>query len=133
MEQRLQSITRATAQATQQRDTLYMTPTGVTSGPDTLVHELIVAAGLRNFQTRPGWHALPLETLVYESPDVVALAFFESLTSQANGWSAMRHPVARRQLELARVVPLQGAWTACGGWFLLDAIDALHAVLADPA
>ena len=23
------------------------------------------------------------------------------------------------------VVPLNGAWTACGAWFLLDAVEAL--------
>lgn len=124
MERRLAKI----ATANQNRGspaTLYMTPTGVTSGPGTIVHELIITAGLGNYQTQAGWHQLPLERLVYQSPDVVALAFFESLTNHANAWSATRHPIAQRQLELAMAIPLQGAWTACGGWFLLDAIDAL--------
>ena len=104
---------------------LYMTPAGVTTGPGSLVHEMLVAAGLQNFQENPGWRSLPLERLAYEQPDVVAAAFFETLTNHPNAWSASNHPVARAQLEELSTVPLQGAWTACGGWFILDAIEAL--------
>ncbi|MEM1152140.1 MAG: ABC transporter substrate-binding protein [Pseudomonadota bacterium] len=106
---------------------LYMTPAGVTTGPGSLVHEMLVAAGLENFQERPGWRSLPLERLAYEQPDLVAAAFFETLTNHPNAWSAARHPVARDQLNEPDTVPLQGAWTACGGWFILDAIEALAA------
>ena len=108
-----------------QREVLYMTPAGVTAGEGTLVHELFVAAGLRNFQNRPGWNPLPLERLAYDRPDVIAAAFFESKTNHVDNWSAARHPVARAQLLELPVVPLEGAWTSCGGWFLIDAVEAL--------
>jgi iron complex transport system substrate-binding protein len=108
-----------------QREVLYMTPAGVTAGEGTLVHELFVAAGLRNFQDRPGWNPLPLERLAYERPDLIAAAFFESQTNHVDNWSAARHPVARAQLRELPVVPLEGAWTSCGGWFLIDAVEAL--------
>lgn len=104
---------------------LYMTPAGVTSGPGSLVHEMLVAAGLENFQESRGWRSLPLERLAYEQPDLITAAFFETLTNHPNAWSPTNHPVARTQLEGSDVVPLQGAWTACGGWFILDAIEAL--------
>ena len=104
---------------------LYMTPAGVTTGPGSLVHEMLTAAGLENFQENPGWRSLPLERLAYEQPDLIAAAFFETLTNHPNAWSASNHPVARAQLAGPDVVPLQGAWTACGGWFILDAIEAL--------
>ena len=107
------------------REVLYMTPAGVTAGEGTLVHELFVAAGLRNFQDRPGWNPLPLERLAYERPDLIAAAFFESKTNHVDNWSAARHPVARAQLRELPVVPLEGAWTSCGGWFLIDAVEAL--------
>ena len=107
------------------REVLYMTPAGVTAGEGTLVHELFVAAGLRNFQDRPGWNPLPLERLAYERPDLIAAAFFESKTNHVDNWSAARHPVARAQLLELPVVPLEGAWTSCGGWFLIDAVEAL--------
>jgi len=104
---------------------LYMTPGGVTTGSGSLVHEMLVTAGLQNFQDRNGWSSLPLERLVYEQPQLVAAAVFESMSDNPNVWSASNHPVARAQLDGLDVVPLQGAWTACGGWFILDAIEAL--------
>lgn len=109
------------------RSALYMTPTGVTSGPGTLIHEMLLAAGLENFEERAGWHSLPLERLAYDQPDMVAAAFFDARTNHPAMWSAMRHPVARRQVSEQPAVLLQGAWTSCGGWFLLDAIEALAA------
>ncbi len=105
--------------------TLYMTPSGVTSGPDTLIHEMLIAAGLANYQTRPGWRSLPLEELAYTSPDLIAAAFFNEQPETVGAWSSMRHPVARRQLKQNSAISLNGAWTSCGAWFLIDAIEAL--------
>ncbi len=103
---------------------LYMTPAGVTSGPGTLVHEMLTAAGLVNFQQEPGWRSLPLERLAHEHPDLVAAVIWGA-TNHADNWSAARHPIARHPLRQRPVVSLEGAWVACGGWFLLDAIEAL--------
>ena len=103
---------------------LYMTPAGVTSGPGTLVHEMLHAAGLVNFQQEPGWRSLPLERLAREQPDLVAAVIWGA-TNHDDNWSAARHPIARQQLRERSVVSLEGAWVACGGWFLLDAIEAL--------
>ena len=104
---------------------LYMTPTGVTSGPGSLIHEMLSAAGLENFQTRPGWWPIPLERLAYEQPDLLAVAFHESLADHPHAWSAIRHPVARALLDRETVIPIEGAWTACGAWFLMDAVESL--------
>ena len=121
MRQRLAAL--PTRQAALQ--TLYMTPAGVTTGPGSLIHEMLLAAGLENYQQVPGWRPIPLESLAYEPPELVAHATFGSTSGHQDMWSAMRHPLARKQLGDRQVVPLQGAWTACGGWFLLDAIEAL--------
>lgn len=107
---------------------LYMTPGGVTSGEGTLVHEVLRSAGLANFQDRSGWNPLPLERLAYERPDVIAAAFYDGAMGDTDLWSAARHPVARAQLAQRPVVALEGAWTSCGGWFLVDAIEALSDV-----
>ena len=106
---------------------LYMTPAGVTTGPGSLVHEMLLAAGLENYEDEPGWRSIPLERLSYEQPDVIAAAFFETLKNRPDAWSASRHPVATAQLANRDTVPLEGAWTACGAWFILDAIEALAA------
>ena len=107
------------------RRALYMTPFGVTTGPGSLVHEMLVAAGLDNFQETAGWHPLPLERLAYERPDMVVAAFFDAGSGSKDAWSAMRHPVARAQVRDLPSVQLEGAWTSCGAWFLVDAIEAL--------
>jgi len=104
-------------------EALYMTEAGVTAGPDTLVNELMKAAGFVNFQRQAGWQPLPLERLAYERPDLVAAASFGR--GAQDGWTAARHPVAQAQLRERPVVRLQGAWVACGGWFVLNAVEAM--------
>jgi iron complex transport system substrate-binding protein len=123
MNRRLQNVAASTAE----RSVLYMNPTGVTSGPGTMIHEMFLAAGLKNFETQYGWRSIPLERLAYEQPDMVAAAFFNEDTHQPALWSPMRHPVAKDQMLDQPTVMLQGAWTSCGGWYLLDAIEALAA------
>jgi iron complex transport system substrate-binding protein len=103
---------------------LYATPGGVTSGPGSLIHELIELAGYRNFQTEPGWQPLPLERLAYEKPDRVAMAWFSRRDYNPDQWSAARHPLMRAASDHAPI-GLEGAWTACGGWFVLDAAEAM--------
>jgi iron complex transport system substrate-binding protein len=112
---------------------LYMTPTGATSGPGTLIHEMLQAAGFENFERQPGWRSIPLERLAYEQPDVVAAAFFNANNVNPSHWSPMRHPVAREQMQQQPTVMLQGAWTSCSGWYLLDAVEALAAAASKNA
>ena len=107
------------------KSVLYMTASGYTTGPATPIHQLIQAAGLENFERRPGWHPLPLERLAYERPDLLAVAFSDHSHSQTNLWSTMRHPLIRERLENTPSVEIPGAWTSCPAWFLLDAIEAL--------
>ena len=103
---------------------LYLTPAGVSAGAGTLVDELIEAAGLGNFDDRRGWRSLPLERLAYEAPDVYAVASFGA-TRYENVWTPFRHPVAAGRVAAGPAVPIDGATTACGGWFLADAVEAL--------
>lgn len=129
MDDRLRAI-RVTSDS---KNALYMTPGGVTSGPGTLIHEMLQAAGLDNFEQQPGWRSIPLEELVYRQPDVVAAAFFDAETILPAHWGAMQHPVARRQIQQQPTVHLDGSWTSCGAWYLLDAIEALAAGQAGTA
>ena len=110
---------------------LYVTPGGVTAGPDTLIHEMIEIAGLRNFADRPGFREIPLERLARTRPDVVAAAFYDTPDARYEGlWSAARHPLVRERLEQGPVVALSGAWVACGGWFAIRAVESLGAHVA---
>lgn len=114
------------------KSTLYVTPAGVTTGGNSLAHKAMLAAGLQNYATRPGWQSLPLERMTYERPDLVAAAYFDVRSNHSNGWSATRHPIAKRELAEAERVELEGAWLGCGGWFLVEAIEALAEGAARP-
>lgn len=107
------------------RNALYLTPGGVTSGTGTLIDTLFRTAGLANFQTAHGWASLPLERLAYERPDVVATAFFDTRWNRADAWSASGHPIVTQLLAKRPKTALPSAWTACGGWYLVDAVEAL--------
>jgi iron complex transport system substrate-binding protein len=125
MDERLAAVRRAPGRAS----ALYLTPGGATSGPGTLIHEILGAAGLSNYEQRAGWHAIPLERLAYEDPDVVVYSTFGNASEQTAWWSSMRHPVARRQLSATRAIRIAGDTTACAGWFVLDAIEELAAAM----
>lgn len=118
---RLNAISKRTGGKT----ALYMTPAGVTSGPGSMIHEMLVSAGFENFEQEPGWRSLPLERLAYGQPDVIAAAFFDQSGPAPDSWSPMKHPVAERQMQDQPVIQLQGAWTSCSAWFMIDAIEAL--------
>ncbi len=104
---------------------LYLSSKGATAGPDTMIDELLQLAGFENFNTRPGWSAIPLERLAYDNPDVIAAGFFETSDLVSDIWTPARHPLAKRKLAETPVINLRGAWLSCGGWFLLDAVEAL--------
>jgi iron complex transport system substrate-binding protein len=104
---------------------LYLTPSGATTGPGSLVGEMLTRAGFANYEQRPGWRQLALERLATSEPDHVAAAFFDARLQYVGTWNAMRHPVARHNLSEIPTTYLDGAWTSCGAWFLLDAIEAL--------
>ena len=123
MDQRLATLTRQAQDV--ETSILYVTPGGVTTGPGTLVHMLIVAAGLKNFEQSPGWRSLPLEKLAFDQPELLATAFYNDRINHENFWSAARHPIIRKQLSATRTIALEGATTACGGWFLVDAVEQL--------
>ncbi|MFD1787143.1 ABC transporter substrate-binding protein [Sphingomonas floccifaciens] len=110
------------------RSALYVTPGGVTTGPGSIVDEMLRAGGLVNFQTAAGWGPLPLEQLAYARPDVVAAAFFDTRWNRPDPWSAAAHPVVGRALRGVPTAELPGAWTACGGWFVLDAVERLSRI-----
>ncbi|MEO1221307.1 MAG: ABC transporter substrate-binding protein, partial [Pseudomonadota bacterium] len=122
MDRRLAAVGR---QINGKPEALYLTPGGVTAGKGTLINELFAAAGVENFQSAPGWQSIPLERLAYERPELVVAAFFESQSNDIHNWAATRHPVAQAQLRELPVAEVDGAWTSCGGWFLVEAVEAI--------
>lgn len=106
---------------------LYVTPGGVTTGPGSLVDRMMGQAGLVNFQTQKGWNPLPLERLVTERPAMLVTAFFTAQSPHQDYWSQARHPLVRTMLADLPVARLDGGATACSGWFMVDAMEAMAA------
>ncbi len=104
---------------------LYTTPSGVTGGEGTIIDLMMDSASLANFQKQDGWNPIPLERLARERPDMVIAASFGTKTNHMDGWSPSRHPVARAQIKGQTILPLNGALTSCGGWFVIEAIEAM--------
>lgn len=109
----------------EREDALYLTPSGVTSGPGSLVDEVMAKAGYRNVETRPGWHDIPLERLAYDQPGHVVTGFFDSADRFESRWSPLRHPLAREAVENAEHTDVPGAMLACSAWPLVDAAERL--------
>ena len=116
----------AFSKPTEQKSVMYITQGGVTSGKNTLLDEMIRAARLQNFEQASGWREIPLEELTLDQPEIVATAFYQRGTQHEKFWSAARHPIIRDELTKIQKVELDGATTACGGWFLLDAVENLY-------
>ena len=104
---------------------LYLTPSGVTTGPGSLVHEMLLAAGFANHETRPGWHPVDLEALVSSRPDHVVTGFFDARQRHAGEWSVGRHPLLIALLDGIPRTDLPGAWLSCQTWALGDAVRLL--------
>ena len=104
---------------------LYITPGGITTGPGSMIDKLMTHAGLTNFQAQKGWHPLPLERLVSQGPQLALTAQFGAQTSYQDYWSSARHPVMRDLMTRVPVVRLDGSTLTCGGWFVLDAMEAM--------
>lgn len=104
---------------------LYITPGDVTTGPGSLVADVIGAAGFTPYRRTPGWGSLPLEQLVRRPPDAVFRAFFDSPRYQQDFWTASRHPVVAKATQRAVEVKVPGAWLACGNWLTGHAVAAL--------
>lgn len=107
---------------------LYVTPGDVTTGPGSLVAELLDAAGYASVESRPGWHRLPLEQLAGKRPDLVVRAFFESPAHRQDRWSSSRH---RALAQAVRNVPqetVSGSELACGNWRVAAALRRISAV-----
>lgn len=99
---------------------LYVTPSGVTAGPGTMVDSIIRAAGLTNAETASGWHTVSLEDLVMSPPSAVLTAFFGFDADASDQWSASRHPVLQRVLSHADSWSMTESRLTCPAWFVAD-------------
>lgn len=122
-----QSLDRARAAPRLDGTALYLTPGDVTTGPDSFVAQMMVAAGYRIYDSRPGWNRLPLEAMALQPPRRLVRAFFDAKRYQQDAWSSAAHDrVAALNASMPNV-ELSGAEVACSNWRSAAAIDRLVA------
>lgn len=95
---------------------LYMTPGDVTTGPGSLIADMLGAAGYASVEGRPGWHRLPLEQLAAAQPDLVVRAFFDSPAHRQDRWSSAGHGALAEAVRHVPQVTVSGSELACGNW-----------------
>jgi iron complex transport system substrate-binding protein len=115
--------------ATDDLTVAYVTPSGATSGSNTLVDNIIRMAGLRNVVAEhgyEGWRYLDLEQLVSDDPDMVVASFFELGSQRTDNWSISRHKVMQKMLTSKPVVYLPSRYLGCSAWYFLDAVELIQ-------
>lgn len=106
-------------------EALYVTPGGVSAGQGTMIDSIMEHAGLTNANTGTGWTSLPLERLVMNPPALMLTAFFGFDDDATDRWSVSHHPVMRRIMSEARVIPMNEARISCPGWFVAEEADSI--------
>jgi iron complex transport system substrate-binding protein len=106
---------------------LYLTPSGVTAGPGTLVNAVLTAAGMRNTERRPGYQTVSLEALALQPPQAVVLGFFDTFQLAGDSWGPGRHQVLKRAVRERTLASLPGATLGCPDWSAAEAAELLAA------
>lgn len=106
---------------------LYMTPSGVTAGPGTLVDAILRGAGMTNAARAPGWSSLSLEQLALDPPGALVLGFFDTFQLAGDNWGPGRHRVLRRAIAGRTVASLPGSMLGCPDWSAAEAVERLAA------
>lgn len=107
-------------------------PNGITSGPGSLLHDVLTRAGFDNLAPQLGIGAvgtLRMEALLSHAPD--ALLFSDS-GDQVNSLARqkLRHPALQRLAESRPSLRLPGKLWTCGGPEVLTALQALRELRA---
>ncbi len=114
-------LERAARRESEGAPALYLTASGWTAGPDTLVDAVLRAGGARNATTTPGFGPVGLETLALDPPRRFVLSFFDRPGSDRHGVG--RHEVVRRAVSAGDAVEAPAALLSCPAWFTAQAAE----------
>ncbi|MGB1580495.1 MAG: ABC transporter substrate-binding protein [Nevskiales bacterium] len=117
----------STAQAEQPVLAVYG-PNGITSGPGSLLHDILTRAGFRNLASQLGIGSvgtLRMEALISNQPDAL---LFSDNGSEVNSLARqkLQHPALQRLAASRPSIRLPGKLWTCGGPELLQAAHALR-------
>ena len=96
--------------------TVIVRPGGFTVGADSLSHELLGLAGLRNVAAEQGldrWGSLSMEALLRSAPELIVLTGYRS-TQPSLANAVLEHPALKRLGAVHRSVTVPSALWSCG-------------------
>lgn len=106
------------------RSGLYMTPSGFTAGPGTLIHAVLAAAGLAD-QAPPGYGEISTERLVLHPPSTLVLGFFDARGIAGQHWGPGRTGPMQAVVRPRAIASLPASELGCPAWFAADAAAQL--------
>ena len=105
------------------QNALYLSPSGITTGSGTFLHQTIELAGLNNLladQGVRGWSSFVIEQFIQLKPDVLITSFFDSRAGQQMSWRFAGHPAMREAMEGVPVVDIPSRYLSCPAWFAVE-------------
>jgi iron complex transport system substrate-binding protein len=126
------ALTDARQRAGSNGTALYVTPGDVTTGPGSMIAELVGVAGYRSYENKTGWHRLPVERLLADPPDLVVRGFFETAAHRQDRWASSGHAALRRAVADVPMVDIPGSELSCGNWLIGHAATRIAAVRRTP-
>lgn len=101
------------------KQAVYLTASGFTAGPNTLIDRIMNAAGFRNGTQHEGYQAIGLERVLMQPPLFFVRGFFRHAYADWRGVG--RHPALARVMRDKTSIDLRSGTLTCPAWFAADA------------
>jgi iron complex transport system substrate-binding protein len=109
------------------RRALYLTSSGFTAGPGTMIDAILTGAGLSNAAGHGGYGPVSMERMVLDPPTALVLGFFDAFGLAEQQWGPGRHGLLQAMARQRAIATLPASELGCPGWFAADAAQALAA------
>lgn len=107
---------------------LYLSRSGGTAGPGTLVNAAIEAAGGINIITETGWRPAQPEHLITLQPDLIVTSYFNDGLESAQS-KAIRNRAMQNLIKRSQSVEVPGKYWPCAGPGLYKATEIIKTAL----
>lgn len=113
---------------------LYVSPSGITTGSGTFLHQTIELAGLKNLMAEDGvegWSSFNLEQFITLKPDIVITSFFDSRVGNAESWRFAAHPAMKDAMVGVTVIDVPSRYLSCPAWYAIEGAALIRQLLEE--
>ena len=104
---------------------LYLSRSGGSAGPGTLVDAAITAAGGQNIMSKSGWFTPDPEYLISLQPDLIITSYFDDGYESVNA-VPLRNKTVREFINRHERLDIPGHIWPCAGPHLVEAAEMIH-------